>query len=427
MDKKDLSGQEVTEEMHYARLQSLVQKLTGTSAPISRLVLDLMDECWCHNNTRAPWSIPHMPLECKAPENTDSLLQTTHCHFRKAPCCSCWRKSSVCNLGMRVAPMEIWNRWLNLYTMRKWPRGHCIIIGNVLFNGSPKEQEGCLDDVRRMRGLFLALHFKCTIATNLKADEMKTLLRWAAGECDEKKDDCLVVVLMCHGKENYIYGVDFEPLHLYNDVYEQFNNENCPELKGKPKLFLVQATREENHSQFTNTVPKTSDPGCVSAEACNASPASKTPDPRPTWSDMYIAHATIPGYVELSKEESGLWFVSAVYEVFFDHAHIESLAELMRRVHDVILSRSSHDGSRQTPCTEQFGWRKKLYFYPGRMHSRITPKHGSFCSTLRFMEFSKRERILYGVVRRLPREPKIRVGTYVEEKISSSEEDSQSE
>ncbi|KAK8779383.1 hypothetical protein V5799_019273 [Amblyomma americanum] len=99
-----------------------------------------------------------------------------------------------------------------------------------------------------MRRLFLALHFDCIVATNLKADEMKALLKWAAKECDKEKDDCLVLVLMCHGKENYIYGTDYEPLHLYNDVYEQFSKDNCPELKGKPKLFFVQASRRGQHS-----------------------------------------------------------------------------------------------------------------------------------------------------------------------------------
>ncbi|KAK8779385.1 hypothetical protein V5799_019275 [Amblyomma americanum] len=251
--------------------------------------------------------------------------------------------------------------------------------------------------------------------------EMKTLLRWAVKERLDRKEDCLVVVLLSHGKENYIYGVDFEPLHLYNDVYAQFSKDNCPQLKWKPKLFFVQATQEENYSRFTSTVPKNSDSSYTSAEACNASPASKIPEPRATLSDMYIAHATIPGYVELSKEESGSWFVSAIYEVFLEHAHIDSLAELMSRVHNIILSRASHNCSLRTPCTQQFGWRKELYFYPGRMYSRRTPKHGSYCSTLRFMEFSAKKRIIHKVVRRLPRKSKRKVATKVEEKKTSSE------
>ncbi|XP_077511085.1 caspase-3-like [Amblyomma americanum] len=424
MDHNDRSEPEVSEEMHYGRLQTLVRKLIGTSEGISRLGLDLMEECWCHNDFKKSTSAPILPLDCKAPEKGDFLLQTMHCHFIKAPCSGCWRERSVCNLGIRVTPDEIWNQWVNLYKMRRWPRGKCIIIGNIAFKGYAEEREGCIEDVKRMRRLFLALHFDCIVATNLKADEMKALLKWAAKECDKEKDDCLVLVLMCHGKENYIYGTDYEPLHLYNDVYEQFSKDNCPELKGKPKLFFVQASRRGNYSCPTAGVPKNSDSGSMSADVCKASPASKTPECTATWSDMYIAHATIPCHLKLKNEESGSWFMSAIYEVFLEHAHTDSLANLMRSVHDVILSRASSNGSRHTPCTRQFGWSKDLYFYPGRMYSREIPKHRSSCSTLRYMQFTTRERILYRVVRRLPRKAKTRRLTDEVEVQSSSEDSS---
>ncbi|XP_077511076.1 caspase-2-like isoform X2 [Amblyomma americanum] len=282
MDSSDPSEQEVSEEMHYSRLKSLVQKAMGTSNGINRLGLDLMDDCWFYyyfNKSR----FTHMPFECEVPQSGDNLVQVMHCHLRKAPCCDCWEKRSICNLGISVTPEEIWDRWIDLYKMRRWPRGLCIIIGNIVFNGLAEEREGCLEDVKRMRGLFMALHFNCVVATNLKAAEMKKLLKWAAEQCDDSTDDCLVAVLMSHGEENCIYGADYEPLHLYYDVYEQFNNDNCPQLKGKPKLFFVQACRGENYSCGTTAVPKNSDSGSLSANPCNAPQASKIPERRDTW------------------------------------------------------------------------------------------------------------------------------------------------
>ncbi|KAL1481716.1 hypothetical protein MTO96_050388, partial [Rhipicephalus appendiculatus] len=48
---------------------------------------------------------------------------------------------------------------------------------------------------------------------------------------------------MSRGDKDTILGVDGEELNLVEDVYEQFNNENCPALQGKPKLFFIQACR----------------------------------------------------------------------------------------------------------------------------------------------------------------------------------------
>ncbi|KAH9378285.1 hypothetical protein HPB48_013513 [Haemaphysalis longicornis] len=70
---------------------------------------------------------------------------------------------------------------------------------------------------------------------------MKNVLRNVAKQDSQKDAECLVVILMSHGKEGVIYGSDDEVLNLKRHVYEPFNNEKCPALKGKPKLFFVQA------------------------------------------------------------------------------------------------------------------------------------------------------------------------------------------
>ncbi|KAH9383233.1 hypothetical protein HPB48_024312 [Haemaphysalis longicornis] len=72
---------------------------------------------------------------------------------------------------------------------------------------------------------------------------MKDLLRRVSKAESHRFADCLVVILMSHGEERFIYGSDGEKLHLRNDVYRTFNNEECPALKKKPKIFLVQACR----------------------------------------------------------------------------------------------------------------------------------------------------------------------------------------
>ncbi|XP_077508544.1 caspase-14-like [Amblyomma americanum] len=399
MDSCGSCKEEVSEEEYRRRLDIQIQQMREKSDHTSQAGLSLAHTCLSYQICKGRPDIPELPLNCYKFKSGDSLLQQRHCHFSKTHSLEFWKTKSSCNLGLRATPNEKWDRRHEAYRMQNWPRGRCIIIGNMAFGGLAEERHCSFGDVMRMRRLFLALHFDCTVAINLTSDEMKELLEWAAQPEQQKNADCLVVVLMSHGRQNYIYGVDFKPLHLYEDIYERFNNENCPALQGKPKLFFVQACRGGQHN-FYPRLPR----NChqfIPEQAIRSQAYSYntsvmilmqgTKDVLLTYivltyntsvyetsqitpfrlvhgrEVLYIAYATIPGFVALRDERIGSWFVSAMYAVFVDDVHNKSLDGLMRRIHALIVRLASRDGVRQTPCTEQLGWRKKLYFYPGRM------------------------------------------------------------
>ncbi|XP_075744343.1 caspase-8-like [Rhipicephalus microplus] len=72
---------------------------------------------------------------------------------------------SVCEL--QVIPAEEFKSGNNVYTMVHSRRGFCIIINNYDFGLS--KREGSMNDVRRMKTLFKALHFKCIVHQDLTA------------------------------------------------------------------------------------------------------------------------------------------------------------------------------------------------------------------------------------------------------------------
>lgn len=268
------------------------------------------------------------------------------------------------NSEMRVVPAKDWKHGDEVYSMVHSPRGMCIIINNCDFGGLAERREGSELDVLRMEALFEAFHFNCIVRQDLPASDMKALLSWAAQPKQQEGADCLVVILMSHGNRDTIDGSDGEHLHLVNDVYTLFNNENCEALQGKPKLFFIQACRGSKSDSGTNSrVYDTADAGPIPVNVPE-SPLSRQ-ERTATWSDMYVAYATIPGYSALKNSAIGSWFLSAVYKVFSEHASTMHLEKLMRRVTDNVLRRSSHDGSKQTPSVESWGWTKKLYFNPG--------------------------------------------------------------
>ncbi|XP_077535224.1 uncharacterized protein LOC144147061 isoform X2 [Haemaphysalis longicornis] len=252
----------------------------------------------------------------------------------------------------------------DVYRMRQNPRGRCIIINNVNFDGPLEDREGSELDADCMKTLFTQLHFNVTVASNLTRDEMKDLLRRVSKAESHRFADCLVVILMSHGEERFIYGSDGEKLHLRNDVYRTFNNEECPALKKKPKIFLVQACRGAEWDNGTDDVR-------ISADSRNVPDGNSTVTSEPTrnripvLSDMYIAYATIPGYIALRNRAMGSWFLSAVTKVFSEHACSTSLDGLMDRVHEMVMECRTLDGCKQTPEVNKAGWPKKFYFNPG--------------------------------------------------------------
>lgn len=226
-------------------------------------------------------------------------------------------------------------------------------------------------------------------------EETKDLLRDFQKTEIQKDDECLVVILLSHDKEGVLYGSDGEELHLDRDVYQLFDNENCPNLRGKPKLFFIAGSRgcmwdngirglletsganevSDEHSEASSceTPPRDDKSGHVreTTSTVEARPEHCLPSswqeqkPTTSCSDMYIAYATRDGYGSVKYPNTGSWFLSAVSEVFSQHACTLSLDGLMRKVSQNVMDRSAHDGRKQTPSVTTIGWRKELYFNPG--------------------------------------------------------------
>jgi len=69
---------------------------------------------------------------------------------------------------------------------------------------------------------------------------MKTILENERGLDCHRNADAFVLVLLTHGGQGSVYGIDGEKV-LVDDITTLFDGRNCPQLQNKPKLFFIQA------------------------------------------------------------------------------------------------------------------------------------------------------------------------------------------
>jgi Caspase domain. len=63
----------------------------------------------------------------------------------------------------------------------------------------------------------------------------------AVAKADHKNEDCLVVAVLTHGHgKDYLYAYDEK--YKTDTLWSCFTADICPELAGKPKIFIIQVS-----------------------------------------------------------------------------------------------------------------------------------------------------------------------------------------
>jgi len=70
---------------------------------------------------------------------------------------------------------------------------------------------------------------------NLKPDQLASQLE---NQTDLSNYASLVVCILSHGDKGVVYGVDCLPVEI-NHLRDIFSFDNCPEMTGKPKIFII--------------------------------------------------------------------------------------------------------------------------------------------------------------------------------------------
>jgi len=227
------------------------------------------------------------------------------------------------------------------------PRGIALIINNWSFDDHPehgtlKTRKGSLQDLRQLRVLFKALGFVVKTKEDLNKTELLNELDIVASK-DHSSYDCFVLWLMSHGRSGEVFCSDGETLPI-KTAHDKFSN--CETLRGKPKLFFIQACRGKKEDEGVAVMRDDASPSPIeSPSQCSDPPADKDkPLPAkvsPTHADFLYAYATVDEYVSY-RTSQGSFFVRGLVEAFRERATRDHLLDILtnvnKRVSDMVAT-----------------------------------------------------------------------------------------
>uniref|UniRef100_A0A182WE27 Caspase n=1 Tax=Anopheles minimus TaxID=112268 RepID=A0A182WE27_9DIPT len=244
-------------------------------------------------------------------------------------------------------------------------RGIALILNQAKFK-SMCRRDGSDRDRDSMSAILNSIGFDVRVFDDLKRKELLATLKSIAAE-DHSQNDCLVVVVMTHGKtKNHLYASDMS--YKANKLWEPFVGSECPSLRGKPKLFFIQACRGEKLDEGV----------IVRVRRMVGEQRSKPDDSAvkisyviPSMADLLVMYSTYDGHYSWRNPINGSWFIQSLsYELSANVHRLELLHILTAVSRRVAYEYQSHvprneklDAKKQMPCIVSM-LTKLLYFQP---------------------------------------------------------------
>ncbi|KAM6173909.1 uncharacterized protein O8D03_006082 [Erethizon dorsatum] len=243
-----------------------------------------------------------------------------------------------------------------------------LIICNKKFD-SLSNRHGAEVDLLRMQDLLKDLGYSVIVKENLTAQGMETELRQFADHQDHQSSDSTFLVFMSHGILDGICGTkhsDEEPDVLHDDtIFTIFNNNNCKNLRNKPKIIIMQACR----GRGDGIVWVTTDRGEAMADT-HACPLqyyrhygrSDAVTMTHVEKDFIAFKSSTPHNVSWILDTAGSLFISQltyfIKEYSWSH-HLEEIFRMVQRSFETptILT--------QMPTVERVSMTRYFYLFPG--------------------------------------------------------------
>lgn len=273
------------------------------------------------------------------------------------------------NTGRTVTDLPTVSQSQDVYNMEHKYRGHALVINNEKFSPKLKEQglgnrDGSSIDERVMNRRLNDLGFTVTGYHDLKASQLKSVCSKMATK-DHSECDCFVCVILSHGEEGVVYGVD-KTVEI-KELTSYFKGDRCPSLVGKPKIFIIQACRGyQTDPGVTINVIDAKGRASGENDQTGVEPAVVK---LPIEADFLFAYSTIPGYYSWRNGMNGSWFIQALAEALKDFGRTVEIRKLLTVVNKKVAQnfqsfnpdKKDFHRMKQIPCITSM-LTKDLYF-----------------------------------------------------------------
>uniref|UniRef100_W5MXT6 Caspase-8 n=1 Tax=Lepisosteus oculatus TaxID=7918 RepID=W5MXT6_LEPOC len=270
--------------------------------------------------------------------------------------------SSSVNTNVESVPGDTVH--LEVYEMNGEKRGYCLIINNYSFAESRNatghdqkpffDRKGTMVDAKKLTEVFEWLGFVTECIDDCSQRKIvETLQRYQ--QRDHGAMDCFVCCILSHGLKGVVYGVDGRKI-LIKEMTRKFSGVMCPSLRGKPKLFFIQACQGTAEQLAAPIEADSYDPD-ISTDAYV--PKNCIPDD----SDFLIGMATVEDYASYRDKLQGTWYIQSLCEnLQLLVPRGEDLLSILTKVNMDVSKKSDKYGIKKQIPQPAYSLRKKLIF-----------------------------------------------------------------
>ena len=227
------------------------------------------------------------------------------------------------------------------------PRGITLIINNASFAHHPEHGKQLPRhrsdvDVSRVKTLFHVLDFSVRVKQDLSKQQLLMELDDVACQ-DHSAYDCFVLWLMSYGRSGEVFCSDGDTFSL--ETLETMFSE-CKTLRGKPKLFFIQASRgimedvggkisPDSDISSLNQANRSYEPTEGDSVVRSYEP-TEGDSVAPKHSDFLYGFSTVDGYVSYRDKNEGSQYVRCFVEAFREHVAHDHILDILTVVnHEV--------------------------------------------------------------------------------------------
>lgn len=256
-----------------------------------------------------------------------------------------------------------------VYSVNPNSQRRLVIVNNTVFmpsTGLPPRPTGDMD-ATTLDLLFKKMNYTTKVYNNCSCKKMIDVLSKERSLLNELLDnmDRFILVVLSHGKGEKVYGTEGSTIDI-QEITQLFDNQHCPALIGKPKLFFIEACpgQQDKPQEISDSDWEHVDYDSLSMSMLNSFVSMETDDGRTESTDMFVARATTQCNATFQGRHFGSQFIQALIHVIKEYSYTDDVITLMSKMNELVR----RPGDR--PLVEYSdSLSKKFYFFIDSVHS----------------------------------------------------------